>query len=357
MTKLYWAVEDERAESLLAALTARGLRPTLSEAKNLMPVVEIDNPGVGLLTETFTLLHARVLTSAALMTEALVEEQLWIACEWHGKFVVDPACGEAIAALGVEALDAAKTAGRKLLIFLPPDPDAREIPKNRRSPVELYRADRWSVIDRPSEYYGRLASPDIGGANVLFAAGWEAARAREVSADGILVGEPEAFGFRMDESENSAIAWRARGVIAVHAVGFDLGEWSPALALGEELGVQEAVSTSRAQADAWLMDGCRFGLAIVLRGLEDPPVVIPTGSVYQQPIIGASVQNLATAHSVKVMVAAGATVPIVLPAYCLNPTFSPPAGPMDPTSLIYDAAAGTQSSVWRGIDQRYRGQP
>ena len=48
-----------------------------------------------------------------------------------------------------------------------------------------------------------------------------------------------------------------------------------------------------------------------------------------------------------------ATVRIILPAYCLDPTFSPPSGPMEPTVLIYTRAAGYQTDVWDDIRECY----
>lgn len=121
-----------------------------------------------------------------------------------------------------------------------------------------------------------------------------------------------------------------------------MGNWDAVYALASEHGAGNAVPAFEEAAAEWQSQGCQFGVAVVLIGLADPPVVIPTGSVYQQPTMGMTVQNLATSRSVTAMVPAGATVPIVLPAYCLNHSFSPPNGPVVPTSLIYTAASGSQ---------------
>lgn len=110
------------------------------------------------------------------------------------------------------------------------------------------------------------------------------------------------------------------------------------------------------QAEGWRAKGYAFAVAIALIGLEDPPVVIPVGSVYQQPQINTPVQNLAAAAGVTVAVPAGAIVPIVLPAFCLNHSFGPPSGPLAPTSLVFSAAGGTQQDVWSGIERRNRGR-
>jgi hypothetical protein len=214
-----------------------------------------------------------------------------------------------------------------------------------------------AVHANPAIYYGDFADPDVGGANVLFAAGIETARARKLGEDQVLVGGPEDFGFDVDKSSESVVSWRKKRIIAVEAVGFGLGDWQTALAQWEGFRGPALNKRDVEQSIAdWQSSGLQFGLAVLLHGLEDPPVVIPMGAIYQQPSLGSTNQNLAVAKSNTSLVGAGATVPLVLPAWCLNPTFSPPNGPMFPTPLVASSASGSQQGVWSSIRTRYQGQ-
>ncbi|MDE0212422.1 MAG: hypothetical protein OXJ64_21390, partial [Boseongicola sp.] len=76
------------------------------------------------------------------------------------------------------------------------------------------------VREHPHKYYGSLADPLTGGANVLYAAGFEAARARDLPDDRIVVATPEALGFELDTGNNSVVAWLKKSTITVEAVGF-----------------------------------------------------------------------------------------------------------------------------------------
>ncbi|HEX4197453.1 MAG TPA: hypothetical protein VHZ26_08425 [Caulobacteraceae bacterium] len=356
MTKLYWAVHDDRAPDIFALLDAMGLHPLWVPTKNFMAVIELNKPEGELLRETFSLIRSGALRSAALVTEALSNDDLWIACEWWGKLVADVAQADQLNELGAQLEYEHAAAGRTVLIFLPPDPKGAGISNQDLSPIRTRRVSTQSVLKDPSAFYGDLADPIVGGANALFAAGEEAASIRGIGSNHVLVGAPEAFGFEVDPGATSVTAWRQKGVIAVEAVGFSLGDWDKPVELATVHGVAEGVAEQWKFLPDWTAAGFQFGLAIVLKGLADPPVVIPMGSVYQQPVMGAQAQNLAAAQSVNAMVAAGATVPVVLPAYCLNPFFAPPSGPMTPTALVYTAATGTQSAIWDQIARGYRGQ-
>src|SRR5882757_5798531 len=82
---------------------------------------------------------------------------------------------------------------------------------------------------------------------------------------------------------------------------------------------------------------CASGARRRSLGEHDPEKRVPVlGKVSQvpkafrcrglQPAMGT--QNLAVAQAHQVTVGVGASVPLVLPAWCLNPTFSLPHGPM-----------------------------
>jgi len=158
----------------------------------------------------------------------------------------------------------------------------------------------------------------------------------------------------LDAGKNSVVAWQENSTIAVDAVGFCRHSISEAAHLFTNHQIDVDCDDLKRKLDAWHKEGLDFAVGLVLRGLQDPPVLIPVGSVYQQPSIGSQKQNLAIAKAARPMVAAGATVPLILPAWCLNPTFSPPNGPLVPTPLISTSAGGTQQAVWKRIEDRYR---
>ena len=211
------------------------------------------------------------------------------------------------------------------------------------------------VREHPYKYYGDLADPLTGGASALYAAGIEAAQARHLPDDRIVVASPEALGFGLDTGKNSVVAWIKKSTIAIEAIGFCRNSIMEAAHFFTNHQIDVDRDDLERKLDAWRKEELDLAVGLVLRGLQDPPVVIPVGSVYQQPSIGSQKQNLAIAKPARPMVAAGATVPLVLPAWCLNPTFSPPNGPLVPTPLISTSAGGTQQAVWRRIDDRYRG--
>ncbi len=338
MTKLYWTCNEDRFEELLPKLEAYRFRPSTEDIPDLF---ELDDPSSEIVFKTLSLIRRGDLRTAGIFGEPLSPPELWIAREWWRKLVADEAGASGLPELGPPG-HRHQTGDRTVLVF--------EL-SQFEGPFGARRASAHDVRENLSAYYGDLADPEMGGAVALFAAGEEAARANRLSPDEILVGGPEAFGFSRDQGSESTIAWRRKGVIAVHAVGFGLNDWDPALGLLADH--QAEARGYESLAREWRAAGYSFGLAIVLKGLQDPPVVIPMGSVYQQPAVGSGYQNLAAAQSANVMVAAGATVPVIVPAYCLNPSFSPPSGPMAPTPLVYGAASGDQSAVWDGIRRRY----
>src|SRR5262249_28895828 len=154
---------------------------------------------------------------------------------------------------------------------------------------------------------------------------------------------------------SSVVSWRKKGVIAVEAVGFGVGSEDALGDLFERHQVPLNLSDLSRTTAGWNAEGLFFGVGIILRGLEDPPITIPVGSVYQQPLGAGSIQNLAVAKPASPIVGAGATVPLILPAWCLNPTFSSPNGPLNPTPLVAASASGSQHAVWAGIRSRWRG--
>ncbi|MEA2939612.1 MAG: hypothetical protein QOD09_141 [Bradyrhizobium sp.] len=360
MGHLYWSCESKELEALLELLHQLGHGSELAGTANGLKVIHVSPPDGFILQETARLVFRKRLKSAALVTAALPPGKLFVATEWWDKFVIEKS---EIAAIALPAPWLRREGAYdplNLVIFQVHDAgdrfEGREVGDSdsigefaaQPIPAEAVRAD-------PEKYYGRFASPDVGGANALFAAGQEAATMRDLGADTVLVGGPEVFGFGVDESKKSVVSWRQQSAIAVNAFGFSLSRWRDAV--GQVDGFSENAFDEGATANQivkWHESGISFGLAVVLRGLVDPPVVIPMGSIYQQPTMGSRHQNLAVAQAGTYVVGAGATVPLVLPAWCLNRSFSPPYGAMTPTPLVATGASGTQQAVWSDIGRRYR---
>lgn len=362
MSHLYWSFHRQESDNLLRHLREFGREFETAGVANGLSVIHFREPDDVVLKETARLIARKQLKSAALVSAPLLPENLYVAAEWWHRFVFAESESAAAERLGpwLRRLDDYRLPD--LIIFevregdVVDSPDVDEIEglgeiAARPVSISAVRAD-------PGKYYGRLASPDTGGANALFAAGREAADLRGLGPDTVLVGAPGVFGFDVDEGETSVVAWRRNGVIAVQAFGFRLPMRSDEARYWEGFpqGLFEQKAITSEIAD-WERSGISFGLAVVLHGLDDPPVVIPMGSVYQQPVMGSRIQNLAVAQASKHMVSAGSSVPLVLPAWCLNPTFSPPNGPMVPTPLVATGASGTQAAVWNDVRRRYRGTP
>lgn len=357
MSELYLYPAAGRAAALTAQLQASGWRPRLAGEGNRIELVAVSAPDKSCLRFAAQLLRSEQVRSGGLFISELRADEVYLAAEWWGRFVIDAPLVETAAAAFDGLLTFEKAfAPRDLMIFAPlasGDEDDEDVDLG---PIAARRESASVVLADPESFYGEFADPEIGGANALYAAGLEAAHERGLPAGEVLVGAPEAFGFERDPGEFSVVRWRRERVIAVHAAGFQLDDPSEVhrLFAAHEVGVEDQLAD---QLRSWRGQGLSYGIAVVLEGLQDPPVIIPVGSVFQQPSMGSPVQTLAAANAASMMVAAGATVPIVLPAYCLNRTFQPPAGPVVATPLVAPSVAGSQSDVWSGVTRRYRGRP
>ena len=158
------------------------------------------------------------IVSAAVMSAPLHEDNLWIAAEWSGCIVVERAeiggIGSEINWLQPEGEDSE----RSLVIFRVPE----EITSSLEEANDFTHEGEVGALvrERPHKFYGKLADPLTGGASALYAAGFEAARARELPKDRIVVASPEALGFKLDNGNNSVVAWQKKSFISVEAVGF-----------------------------------------------------------------------------------------------------------------------------------------
>jgi hypothetical protein len=360
MSHLYWSCEGKELDALLERLHEFGHALRLAGTANGLKIIHVSAPDGYILQETARLISQKRLKTAALVGSELPLEKLFIAAEWWNKFVVEKS--EVAAAVQsvpwLQRLDDYDPLD--LVIFQVRENEARaETSEVRDSDFFLefptQPVSEQAVRANPEKYYGRFASPDVGGANALFAAGQEAAKMRDLGTDTVFVGDPEVFGFGIDESKESVISLRKQNAITVDAFGFELSQWHDVIKRMEGFSANSFDEAAAAEEIVkWNESGISFGLAIVLRGLIDPPVVIPLGSIYQQPTMGSRGQNLATAQPAAHVISPGATVPLVLPAWCINPTFSPPYGSMMPTPLVATGASGSQHAVWDGIRARYR---
>ena len=358
MSCLYWSCSNDVKEDVLRLLAEYDPDTTVLGSGNGMPIISISSPDPEALRLTVDLLAQKRIVSAALMSGPLVEDELWIAAEWLERVVVERTEVSRMESVLNRLRPEREHSERSLVVFrllekvMPTPGEADVLTQDEEGVAGAH------VREDPYKYYGDLADPLTGGASALYAAGFEAARARGLLDDRIVVASPEALGFELDTGKNSVVAWQKKSTISVEAVGFSRGS------------IREAAHVSTLFAhplndvdfhdlerkfDAWRKEELSYAVALVLRGLQDPPVVIPVGSVYQQPCIGSKEQNLAIAKPASTVVAAGATVPLILPAWCLNRTSWPPNGRLVPTPLIAAAAGGTQEEVWERIDDRYRG--
>lgn len=353
MSHLYWSCRRNVEEEVLHLLAEHGREANVLGSGNGMPIISISCPDSEALRLTADLLARQRIVSAALMSGPLFEDNLWLAAEWWRRMVVERTEVSRMESVANRLRPEREHSERNLVIFglhekVMPPPEEANVPTHE---VEVGA----HVRENPYKYYGDLADPLTGGANALYAAGFEAARARHLPDDRIVVASPEALGFELDTGKNSVVAWQKKSTIAVEAVGFCRNSITEAAHLFTNHQIDVDCDDLERKFDAWRKEGLDLAVGLVLRGLQDPPVVIPVGSVYQQPSIGSRQQNLAIAKPARPMVAAGATVPLILPAWCLNRTFSPPNGPLVPTPLISASAGGTQQAVWRRISDRYRG--
>lgn len=341
MPHLYLSVPADDATATIANLLAQRMHVE-SFALGSFRIIHVLDPDDDLVRQTIVRIGTRQLASAVLALNALPRDRLFFAIEWHRRMLIDKALSS----------DAALRYGELRRTDMEPDDYvvfeiARKSDDETESPGSAWH-DAREVRQNLQRYYGRFAEESTGGAHALFAAGVEAA-ARAERHSSVFVAPPERFGFDVDDDESSVVSLCRRRIISASAYGFGLSNWRQAM---EYLDF-DPPENQEELIGQWSMKGIDFGLAIVLRGLEDPPVVIPMGAVFQQPAPGMQQQNLAVAATHSVIVNAGQTVPMVLPAWCLNRSFAPPSGVMSPTPLVAKVS-GTQTAVWDAIANNYR---
>lgn len=307
MSELYLCVNCDSQENLIDLLASNGRVGRIDGPRNGVPLVAVPNPDGRLLRFTAELLRAERLRSAGLFVQRLHPDELYIAAEWWGRMVVEAdLVGQSDVFGGLLVLE--KTYDprslsisydpRSLSIFKVAPMDTDKVPFQELpdiGPIAAIQVPATEILNDPRRYYGEFVEEEVGGANALYAAGLEAAREQGLPEGQVLVGDPRAFGFDVDAGEESIVGWMRKGVISAEATGFGLGYWGEAQRLYTACGQELDLRDLERRAEEWSHKGFRFGVAIILAGIQDPPVVIPTGAVFQQPSMGSPMQTLGIA--------------------------------------------------------------
>jgi hypothetical protein len=359
MRHLYWSCHPRELHAMLRHLRELGQEGASVGIANGLQVIHVSDPNDHILDQTPSLIAEERLRSAALVAAPLSSHRLFVAAEWWRCFVFDTSQARTAERLSPRIRRVTDNKELDLVIFEVRRIDFNDIadkPDISLGEIAATPISEAEVRANPEAYFGGFVSPTVGGANVLFAAGQEAAEIRGLGSGVVLVGNPETFGFTLDQGERSIVSWLRQGTIKIDAFGFALRDWQGVVGkLDIFQDSSSNISSATRQIEHWIHSDIAFGLALTLYGLDDPPVVIPMGSVYQQPVMGSRIQNLAVAQSGTYNVSENDTVPLVLPAWCLNPTFSPPNGPMMPTALLSVDVAGSQRTIWNSVRRRYMG--
>lgn len=292
------------------------------------------------------LLFKQMVRSVAYLEKELPFDQYWIVSEWKDAVVASSSLKSSLDLYLDQFGSVEPFSTEELIIFKLKDKAAhqRELDKKRGPIVPVSE-----VLENPGRFYSKEALSEYGGANALFAAGREAAKVR--GHDGVCIYSKEDLGYSRAPRENSIVHWVESEVIRAHCIGFSrMHRQVEELFQKFDLDLTQDVFSD--QLNSFERYQTNMGVAIVLQGLQDPPVTIPVGSVFQQPKMNSPMQALGTAHSVTVTVAANAVVPVILPAFCLNQSLAPPDGPILPTTLVNHDIADTQQSVWAQIRDR-----
>lgn len=279
--------------------------------------------------------------SVALLTELPDADHLWIAFEWWHKLVVS----DGYEGRMNEQSEKWRLVGRRrdlqLVIFEPLDFTADESPLEPsrpegdpdefRSQVQTVKP-AFAVVNTASVpdlrlWYGDLAEPSIGGANVLFTIS-----SSDRTPTSVTLRNPAALGmnFRADQSSLGHLVASGKVTAAINATTWDnvervlgsAGDYVVVLSLGADV---------------------------------DPEVVIPAGSIFEQLAPTAGHQALATTVRVSVTVSPGRTTLVGIRAWCLNQNLSAPTGQfVRPTPLVLASQPADQSELWRSLTARLR---
>lgn len=292
------------------------------------------------------------LWSAAVLHEMPPAERNWIFCEWRGCLVTDTELAELGSAADGPWRPEAHVDG--YYIWRPVathvhDTDAPEL----------------AILGSTSEFAEYLTSPEPAGVRVEPAAvdlddaatfrGYSASRdggssalmslsGARPGAGEVLLRNPAALELDDISGQDTSLAsLRRAGAISVRAIGLG-SSWS------QEEGLAAFGEPDLARR-AWLDRGSHqspFWVLLELSAHEDPRIIIPTGSIFEQRSLN-GVQTLATAVPTTSVVDPGRPVALAVPAWCLNQQLQAPDGQrVGATPLRARYGTNTsQSDVWR----------
>jgi hypothetical protein len=314
------------------------------------------------------LLLEQVVRSAAIFDRLPLPDRQWVAVEWAGKIVVSAALERAMQDIA-EGWDRAG--------FFEPDGLAIYAPSARLERAVRGAAFREALdssravtvpYDVPANlsdavadesWFGSLAVPGNGGVIGLLTMsgakgpGWIALR------------NPAALNLEISPDLLHTASLIHGGELNVHAIGLSRNDRVPTAFIrrctGHDPDESAVVQALREQFEAGMraLDDRpeSYRLLVYLEApLDDPEIVIPTGTIFEQAGF-TGVQTLAAAAPARVVVDPGAFAPLVLPSWCLNRYLSAPGGePVKPTILRY-MGKGSQDQVWDDLASRLADRP
>ena len=117
MSQLYWACSDTVLEEVLHLLAEHGRAAKVLGVGNQMPVIAVADPDPATLRLTAELLSQERITSAALTSKPLPEDELWVAAEWWRRIVVERSEVVRMEAISERLQPQGEHRGRGLVIF------------------------------------------------------------------------------------------------------------------------------------------------------------------------------------------------------------------------------------------------
>ncbi len=301
--------------------------------------------------------------SGAVLAELPPPERMWVAYEWVGRLVIEP---QLLGVLGDDLAGWEVQPGyeRDDLVVLQPRsvaPPHDEGPQEGRPTQVSTPAEFVAAIDssssamtlapaaevhaEPARWFGRLADPRVGGALALLRIAQshgndDTLLLRSPAAVGLDVGEPAAGLGRL--VERNGLTVRAWGISYR-----DAGASAAALLEHEPLldpSAVERVMTSHVQPS-----NCDYAIVAVMHAPVDPTATVAAGAVFEQDA-WRNEQNLIVAAEVTVPIPVGQFIPVILPAWCMNRSLSPPkGGVVRPTALSMPQLPSTQYGVWQRV--------
>lgn len=282
--------------------------------------------------------------SAVVRSGPLPSDMPWLAVEFHGRIVVEPALADSLRMLlpGWTG-EIIKQFG----LVLSPAPNQKLSAEKRRSAEQVVAPlPSWWEVDladarrNPVDWFGEFGRDDVGGWVTLMSA------AEQLPGGRAAVGNFAALGLALNREPDSLFAAHEAKLVQVAAIGLRREQ---AIA-GDFRGLGRPGETFDLSALAG--SPADYCVAIRIEAPVDPTVIIGSGTVFEQLGPG-STQNLAIATPWHDTIDAGQIVTTVLPAWCMNQNLSPPSGELVRlTPLAFTGASTDQGAVWADIGRR-----